>query len=291
MWNKELALSVLTYQITERQALKDLISGKGNPEEWASICKDNLNSINAMVNEHGWPRADLFENEAIGKVIEYAAWMCVQHGDANNMYISRSLGQNAGDQEKIAQLKEEKPELFIALEETITMQEQCLAIMHRDQAAPYHIAFVTDRIARNKCEAQIYGTQYEANPLDPAKIDTISNPEQLEDRRSAMSLDSYKVHKGHIAAINEETEEISMLLPPIIRDNRNIRSYADDLLIPNISNLQAKVETTQPASQQAEEATTSSFQKEEMDQASKFAAKILQQKDQKNGFGKNGFGI
>jgi hypothetical protein len=50
--------------------------------------------------------------------------------------------------------------------------------MQRDLAANHHIAFLTDRIARNECLPQIYGTQYRSNPLNPKMINSVTNPEK-----------------------------------------------------------------------------------------------------------------
>lgn len=226
--NSEIAKEILNRQQLEKEALKKLNNQDvdADPHQWARICRENLIFITDIVRNHGWPRADLFLDQEMGKVVEYAAWMCVQHGDSNNMDVAMALGPDTGNEEKITLLQESRPELFSALELDIVMQENCLDIMKIDGAAKHHIAFVTDRIARNRREPQSYKTQYVPNPLAPAMINEVIDEEQLETRREEMGLDSYQEHVEALKAGDQ-----ARILPPVIRGNSNITSYQNGAII------------------------------------------------------------
>jgi muramoyltetrapeptide carboxypeptidase LdcA involved in peptidoglycan recycling len=231
--NPDIAKEILERQITERLELDKMMVGSGDPDtpqKWARICKDNLEFITDIVTKHGWPRADLFQDEDVGKVVEYAAWMCVQHGDSNSgewsIAVSKLAPQELAPDEAEKRKQELQGKFEPALIAATNQQKLCLAVMAKDDAAKHHIAFVTDRIARNKCEPQIYATQGVPHPLDiGAEIEKRVRDGDVNQRRNGMGLESCELINEYNKQIAAGTADKGIIMPPAIRDNDNITSY------------------------------------------------------------------
>ncbi len=249
MITEKIATEILSHQLDEKDELKKLLSGSGDPVKWAQICKRNLEFITGIVEKYGWPNAELFLDKSSGEVVEYAAWLCVQHGDANNMDLARALGKFSGDEEKISELKESKPNLFSYLDSTIENQKKCLAIMKRDSANPQYQAFVNDRIARNECRPQKFGTQYVPNPLDPKLVEQIEDIETIENRRKEVGLDSYADQLSYRKLVATGEKPADVLLPPAAQNNPSITKYSserklpDDLSISMVARVQQRLDS------------------------------------------------
>jgi hypothetical protein len=90
---QEIAAEILQRQISEKIELEKLMPPFLQPtevkkEKWMQTCRDNLKFITSVIQEHGWSAAHLFEDKEAGKVVEYAAFLCVQHGDASCMGVA-----------------------------------------------------------------------------------------------------------------------------------------------------------------------------------------------------------
>lgn len=124
------------------------------------IDRDNTARLRAIVSEHGWPTRSL-----VGADGAKAAWLLVQHADL------------APD-----------------------FQRRCLELM---QAAPEgevardHIAYLTDRVAVNSGQPQVYGTQFHSvgGKLVPRPI---RDPQAVDARRANMNLSSLGIYTRHM---------------------------------------------------------------------------------------------
>jgi hypothetical protein len=104
--------------------------------------QENTDRLSAIVEKYGWPT-----NTLVGKDGAHAAWLLVQHADAN-----------------------------------LKFQRKCLDLMKKlskDEASPVDVAYLTDRVLLAEGKKQVYGTQFtssggkwEPRPLeDPANVD------------------------------------------------------------------------------------------------------------------------
>jgi hypothetical protein len=104
--------------------------------------QDNTDRLGVIVEKYGWPT-----NTLVGKDGANAAWLLVQHADANPKF-----------------------------------QRKCLDLMKKlpkDEVSPTEVAYLTDRVLLAEGKKQVYGTQmtssggkWEPRPLeDPANVD------------------------------------------------------------------------------------------------------------------------
>ncbi|MFD6756947.1 DUF6624 domain-containing protein [Micromonospora gifhornensis] len=126
---------------------------------WAWACQvdvDNTAWLKQVINRYGWPR-----RSDVGPEAATAAWLLAQHADHDPDF-----------------------------------QRRCLALLDeavRDgEAKPRHLAYLTDRVLRAEGRPQRYGTQFwygpdNAGPLQPQPIE---DPEQVDDRRHSVGLDT-----------------------------------------------------------------------------------------------------
>jgi hypothetical protein len=105
--------------------------------------------MKVIVAEHGWPTRSM-----VGADGEDAAWLLVQHADADAVF-----------------------------------QRGCLVLLSaavRDgEARPSHIAYLTDRVAVADHKPQTYGTQFVGREPYP-----IADAEHVDERRGAVGLSS-----------------------------------------------------------------------------------------------------
>jgi|SRR3989344_5566187 len=118
----------------------------------------NLERLRQIVNLfHSWPTIS-----GVGEEVSYAAWLIVQHANYDQRF-----------------------------------QEECLELMRqvKNDVLPSNIAYLTDRVAVNKGELQLYGTQFrkdEDGNMVPYPIEDLKN---LEGRRTQMGLESFEIYE------------------------------------------------------------------------------------------------
>jgi uncharacterized protein len=116
----------------------------------AAIDRKNTEWLEKIVDQYGWPGQALVGAEAAG-----AAWLLVQHADAN-----------------------------------VTFQKRCLKLMReapKGDVRPQHIAYLTDRILVHEGKAQVYGTQAQGQGSD-LKLMPISDEANVDNRRALAGL-------------------------------------------------------------------------------------------------------
>lgn len=112
---------------------------------------ENLPWIRRVIAEHGWPgRSDVGDDGA------QAAWLLVQHADADPAFQRECLGL-------------------------------LTAAVSRGEAERPHLALLTDRVLVAEGQPQEYGTQLEARGGEWAPIE-MRDPDGVDARRAGMSL-------------------------------------------------------------------------------------------------------
>ncbi|MCL5090757.1 MAG: hypothetical protein M1514_01970 [Patescibacteria group bacterium] len=111
------------------------------------IDKENTQELKEIIKKIGWPTIS-----KVGPIASWAAWLIAQHADHD-------------------------PEF----------QKECLSLIEdcyqKGDVNPLNLAYLTDRVAVNFGQKQIYGTQWKNNEVKP-----IENPENLDQRRQKMGL-------------------------------------------------------------------------------------------------------
>lgn len=128
-------------------------SKKEAQKEIEKVNKNHRKRLQEIINEIGWPTIS-----KVGKSGSQAAWTIAQHADAD-----------------------------------VEFQENCLRLLeeNKDDVSNKDIAWLTDRVAINKGDAQIYGTQFS---IDDGKIkpEPIYEKEHLNKRREALGLELFE---------------------------------------------------------------------------------------------------
>lgn len=147
----------------------------GNKDFNPGVYKDNLEKLKEIVEKIGWPTIS-----KVGKKSSRAAWLITQHADLD-----------------------------------VEFQERCLQLMldtEPNDVDLENIAYLTDRVAVNKGEKQMYGTQFfinEARDLIPRPI---KDRKGLDARRNKMGLEPFEtyaqiVRSDHDRAIKAKTDK------------------------------------------------------------------------------------
>ncbi|MFG2149019.1 DUF6624 domain-containing protein [Streptomyces sp. NPDC048696] len=116
-----------------------------------TVDAENTTALKRITAEYGWPGRTLVGEEAAD-----AAWLLVQHADADPDY-----------------------------------QQHALALLRdavlRGEAEPRHLAYLTDRCLVHRGEPQLYGTQYvtDEQGLRPHPV---ADPDKLDARRADVGL-------------------------------------------------------------------------------------------------------
>jgi hypothetical protein len=97
----------------------------------------NTKWLTGVLKEHGWP-----SNSLVGKDGANAAWLLIQHADADTKFQRRCL--------------------------------DLMAKLPNDEVAPQNLAYLTDRVLLAEGKKQLYGTQF-------APIDGKLQPRPIED--------------------------------------------------------------------------------------------------------------
>ncbi len=123
-----------------------------------SIDVENTNRLKQIIDQiHSWPTISL-----VGEEASYAAWLIAQHADHDSHF-----------------------------------QEQCLESMLqvKNDVLASNLAYLTDRVAVNKGQRQIYGTQFYENEKRNLVPRPIKDPEGLDERRLRMGLEPFVIYE------------------------------------------------------------------------------------------------
>lgn len=149
----------------DQAAQQRMIHGDGDAAgaEMAALNARHLEQLKAIIDKHGWPT-----HELVGEDGAHAAWLLVQHMDADPDF-----------------------------------QERCLALLEsavaRGQASAKDLAYLADRVRVARGKLQVYGTQFRQED-GYTVLAPVENPESLDERRRSVGLPSmdeyYEMMKG-----------------------------------------------------------------------------------------------
>jgi hypothetical protein len=155
--NEALRAELMAMEQHDRAVRAELVTrgelhGAGYHPKMAADHREHNARLRTIVAAHGWPGRSLVGDDGCR-----AAGFVVQHALLD-------------------------PEL----------QRQCVGLLQQavaaDEAFPFMLAFLTDRVLMEQGQPQLYGTQHVGGP-DGALIPwTIAEPEGVEERRRAMGL-------------------------------------------------------------------------------------------------------
>lgn len=156
MGYKEFASEIVA-MAEERQEMMHEATLKNKPFD-KDIDIKNLERLRQIVfRSRSWPTIC-----DVGEEASYAAWLIAQHANHD-----------------------------------IHFQEECLELMNRDKndVLPSNIAYLTDRVAVNRGEPQLYGTQFRKNEDGNMTPYPLEDPKNLEERRTQMGLESFEIYE------------------------------------------------------------------------------------------------
>lgn len=122
-----------------------------------------------IIAEHGWPGYSL-----VGEEAEDAAWAIAQHSDQDVDFQKTALQS-----------------LTVAVE--------------AGDASPGNLAYLTDRIAVNEGDEQVYGTQIACAEDGPEPVVPIADEASVDERRADASLPPIADYYAEMAAICSES--------------------------------------------------------------------------------------
>jgi hypothetical protein len=108
--------------------------------------------LKEIVARHGWPGKSL-----VGEKAAHAAWLLLQHADADPAF-----------------------------------QRRCLDLMTKappDEVSPKDIAYLTDRVLLAEGKPQRFGTQFRKDESGKWVPKTLEDPEHVDERRKAADLE------------------------------------------------------------------------------------------------------
>lgn len=127
-------------------------------EEFQRVDRENTERLKKIVKEIGWPTWS-----KVGKKASYGAWILIQHAD-----------------------------------DDVTFQEECLKLLEEaytiQDIYPENLAYLTDRVAVNKGEEQIYGTQFRQNETGELIPCPIEDQKNIDERRKKMNLEPFEIY-------------------------------------------------------------------------------------------------
>jgi hypothetical protein len=121
-------------------------------EQIMTVDKKNTQRMKAIVAKHGWPGIKL-----VGKHAATAAWLLVQHADADPAFQKLCL-------------------------------EKMLAAAKQHDVDPVNVAYLADRVALAEGKKQVYGTQFLMEPgqFEPRPIEDETH---VDERRADLGLE------------------------------------------------------------------------------------------------------
>ena len=154
----------LATQLSEMATVDQLYAGipQGNHEgDWDAwmILRDSVNRshqkiLKSVIDRSGYPGFD-----RVGEAGESDFWVMVQHSDFDPAWQ----------------------------EEVLTLLKIEVAATN---AAPAHVALLTDRVRVNTGRPQLYGTQRHFNELQQAYIKDLEDREHVNERRAALGMET-----------------------------------------------------------------------------------------------------
>ena len=123
-----------------------------------SIDARNTDRLDRIIADIGWPSIS-----KVGPEASTNAWLIAQHAD-----------------------------------EDPSFQERCLELMkaeHAGEVEKQNIAYLEDRVMEKKEGVQIYGTQFEIDGSGNYGPKPIKDPENLEERRRTMGMESFQEYR------------------------------------------------------------------------------------------------
>ncbi|MFJ8695664.1 DUF6624 domain-containing protein [Streptomyces roseolilacinus] len=131
---------------------------------WRRLTARHGDRLNEIMDEFGWPTAEL-----VGEEAARAAWLVAQHADRQLDVQRRAL----------------------------RLLEQAVA---EGSAGPRELAFLRDRTLVNEGREQVYGTQI-AGMRDGAPVPwPCEDPEHLDERRAEVGIDPFDAYVARFAA-------------------------------------------------------------------------------------------
>jgi hypothetical protein len=125
---------------------------KALQEKLNKVDDDNRKWLQGVIDKHGWPGKSLVGKNAAG-----AAWLLVQHADADRPF-----------------------------------QKRCLALMKglpRGEVELPSIAYLTDRVLVGEKKKQLYGTQLQPNAKGELIPQPIEDESRVDQRRREMGME------------------------------------------------------------------------------------------------------
>lgn len=132
--------------------------------EVAGVDQANAELLQLVLHSCGWPDSIRFSQEA-----DYAAWLLAQHADDHPSLQGRAL---------------------LLVREAVA----------RGGAQPEHVAYLEDRINVREGRPQVYGTQGACNSDGSWNEAPTLNPSMLDERRSAVGLESMLQYREVMSA-------------------------------------------------------------------------------------------
>ena len=164
----ESALAELSRELIRRFDEDQAMRLSGNWD--ADVDEKNTARMKEIVAAHGWPIVSRF-----GEQTAHAAWLLVQHADADPQF-----------------------------------QAECLALMKKlpeGEVSKGDMAYLEDRVRVNTGRPTLYGTQFYTDTQGRFGPRPIEDPERLEERRAAAGLDSFENYEKDMQRINKERKE------------------------------------------------------------------------------------
>ncbi|MBX7218831.1 MAG: hypothetical protein K1Y36_02710 [Blastocatellia bacterium] len=159
--NRELRLELLQMEKVDQEIRNQLIAETKGPAiltKMQEVDARNTSRMEEILKKYGWPGKSLVGKDGAG-----AAWLLVQHADANPAF-----------------------------------QKRCLEFMtkaaEKGEVSKPNVAYLTDRVLVAEGKKQIYGTQFklENGELVPSPIEDEANVDKRRKEVGLQSLDEYK---------------------------------------------------------------------------------------------------
>ncbi|MFE9013835.1 DUF6624 domain-containing protein [Streptomyces cyaneofuscatus] len=157
-------VSALTAELTDMAATDHRLAvgaNSDNPAErlsWRRSTARHGDRLNEIMDEYGWPTAEL-----VGEEAARAAWLIAQHADRQLDVQRRAL----------------------------QLMQQAVSAGSAGSAGPRELAFLRDRVLVNEGRKQVYGTQI-AGVKDGAPVPwPCEEPERMDELRAEVGIEPF----------------------------------------------------------------------------------------------------